>query len=770
MASFPDTGSWTVRDVVARLAAEVPAASALAELDGPEWTFGELSTQVERLITEIPVGARRVGVHAGNDVHSVARICAVWQSGASAVLLGALLPDQEVARRVNEAHCDAVLGRPGIEPRLAPGQAPAEPDEALVVFTSGTTGRPKGAVLTVDALRRSVEGIATGSGLPASGRLPRIPSRSASPLFVPMAHMAGALGIIGSWHLGKPLLIVPKFDVRVALRLIDDFGVTALKLTPAMVYDLAHFPENRDLGGVRSVTVGTAPIPDVTRELFERRYGLPVLRNYGQTEFSGAIAFERSDDVAAGRRPPGTAGRVAPGVRVRIVSPDGIELGAGAAGEIVASGGGAMAGYIGADGRPQPSLSQGWLHTGDLGALDADGFLTVLGRAREMILCGGFNVSPAVVESALNGLPGVVDSLVAGEPHPRLGEVPVAVVVTDRPLPGLDDLRVALRAELAPYEIPRQIVPVAVLPRTDNGKPDRSGVHAAIAAVRDGSGDAAAATNPGVGHARSPRSGRPVYETGKAPRMAVSQPHARIEERNAILTVILDRDAKLNAISPQITELLWQAVRDLASRADLRAMVITARGRYFSAGMDLNGPGATSVATVGSQFRASYRAHHLLYDEFEAVEKPVVLAAQGPCLGGALEMACSCDFRFAAASARFQLPEVGLGVIAGSGGVSRLTGVVGRHWAKWIAMAGRGVDAEDARMMGLVHQVLPDEGFHEGVHSWVRELIELPAEAVGTTKIAVGLAADVDRASARDVERLANTSLMLNRSLRPPTE
>ena len=494
-----DSGSWTVRDVVARLAAQVPAASALAELDGPEWTFGELSNQVDRLITEIPAGARRVRSARGKRL---TQRCEDLRGVAIGCLGSAVrVPSCPIRRSVGGSSRRTgtpVLGRPGIEPRLAPGQAPAEPDEALVVFTSGTTGRPKGAVLTVDALRRSVEGIATGSGLPASGRLPRIPSRSASPLFVPMAHMAGGLGIIGSWHLGKPLLIVPKFDVRVALRLVDDFGVTALKLTPAMVYDLAHFPENRDLGGVRSVTVGTAPIPDVTRELFERRYGLPVLRNYGQTEFSGAIAFERPDDVAAGRRPPGTAGRVAPSVRVRIVSPDGIELGPGEAGEIVASGGGAMAGYIGANGRPQPSPSQGWLHTGDLGALDADGFLTVLGRVREMILCGGFNVYPAVVESALNGLPGVVDSLVAGEPHPRLGEVPVAVVITDRPLPGVDDLRVALRAELAPYEIPRQIVPVAVLPRTDNGKPDRSGVHAAIAAVHDGSGGDAAGTNPGV--------------------------------------------------------------------------------------------------------------------------------------------------------------------------------------------------------------------------------------------------------------------------------
>jgi long-chain acyl-CoA synthetase len=291
-----------------------------------------------------------------------------------------------------------------------------------------------------------------------------------------MAHMAGALGVLAAWYTGKPVLMVPKFDVQVALRLVDEFGITVLKLTPAMVYDFAHLPESRSLDGVRSVTVGTAGIPDTTREAFEERYGIPVLRNYGQTEFSGAIAFERMDDVRAGRRPPGTVGRVAPGVEVRIVDPEGHDLPVGEPGEIVARGGGSMTGYLGADGRPVSPGPQGWLHTGDLGALDGDGFLSVLGRVREMILCGGFNVYPAVVEAALNRLPGIVDSAVAGAPDERLGEVPVAVVVAEGTPPSVEEVRTALREELAPYEIPRRIVFDRALPRTENGKIDRPGV------------------------------------------------------------------------------------------------------------------------------------------------------------------------------------------------------------------------------------------------------------------------------------------------------
>lgn len=237
--------------------------------------------------------------------------------------------------------------------------------------------------------------------------------------------------------------------------------------------------------------------------------------------------------------------------------------------------------------------------------------------------------------------------------------------------------------------------------------------------------------------------------------------HARTEEADGILTVVLDREAALNAISPQMTDILWDAVRALAARPELRALVITAVGRYFSSGIDLRAPTPATTSTGGAEFRAAYRRHHLLYDEFEAVEKPVVLAAQGPCLGAGLEMACSCDFRFAAEGTRFQLPEVGLGVIPGSGGTSRLTGLVGPHWAKWIAMAGRSVDADQALAIGLVHEVLPAESFHAAVHERVREIVALPAEAMGAAKLAVDLAAQVDRGTARHIERLANTHLVL---------
>jgi len=241
-----------------------------------------------------------------------------------------------------------------------------------------------------------------------------------------------------------------------------------------------------------------------------------------------------------------------------------------------------------------------------------------------------------------------------------------------------------------------------------------------------------------------------------------SSPHARVTEADGVMTVTFDRQDKLNAISPQMTALLWDAIRALGDRDDLRVLVITGLGRYFTAGIDLNHPAADrrgGKLPSDVAYRRTYRRHHLLYDELEAVEKPVILAAQGGCLGAGVEMAASCDFRFAARSAFFQLPEVGLGVIAGSGGTSRLTRIVGPHWGKWMAMAGERVSADQALAIGFVHQVFPDETFSAGVERFARKVAAMPSEAVGAAKLVVDMAADVDRTTQRHVDRLANTSL-----------
>lgn len=251
-------------------------------------------------------------------------------------------------------------------------------------------------------------------------------------------------------------------------------------------------------------------------------------------------------------------------------------------------------------------------------------------------------------------------------------------------------------------------------------------------------------------------------------------PHATIALGDGIITVTIDRQEKHNAISRQVTETLWEAARALADRDDLRVMLITAVGRYFTAGIDLAASQETfdvsGRAAPDIAYRRSYREHHLLYDEFESIEKPIVLVAQGRCLGAGVEMAASCDFRLASTEASFALPEVQLGVIAGSGGTSRITRLVGPHWGKWLAMAGQEVDAERALMMGLVHEVFPPEALLSGATDFARRLIEIPTECLGLAKLAVDLSADVDRTSQRHIERIANTNLVSSEEFRRRTE
>jgi enoyl-CoA hydratase/carnithine racemase len=149
-----------------------------------------------------------------------------------------------------------------------------------------------------------------------------------------------------------------------------------------------------------------------------------------------------------------------------------------------------------------------------------------------------------------------------------------------------------------------------------------------------------------------------------------------------------------------------------------------------------------------------------LYDELEAIEKPVILAAQGICLGAGFEMALSCDFRFCSTRAHWELPEVKIGLIPGSNGTTRLTRIVGPHWAKYLAMAARRISAQKALAIGLVHDVFEESDLLEEVYSFCRELIKIPPITLGVAKLAVDLAADVqDRNVQRNLDRLANTTL-----------
>lgn len=238
-----------------------------------------------------------------------------------------------------------------------------------------------------------------------------------------------------------------------------------------------------------------------------------------------------------------------------------------------------------------------------------------------------------------------------------------------------------------------------------------------------------------------------------------------IAEIDDILHVTFNRPEKYNAISLDMWEGLHAATAMLRDRNDIRAMLVTANGKYFSAGIDLNSPLAPDPAlTSPSDFRRWYRqgvgSLHRLGDEWEAIEKPITIAFQGPCLGGALELALCADFRLATPAARFGLPEIALGGIPGSGGTSRLVRLAGPHWARWMILANRQVEADQALMIGLLHEILPNDGFEAATLDFCRSLTMLPREAFATGKLAIELCAGLSRAEARNVERMAVSALV----------
>jgi enoyl-CoA hydratase len=245
-------------------------------------------------------------------------------------------------------------------------------------------------------------------------------------------------------------------------------------------------------------------------------------------------------------------------------------------------------------------------------------------------------------------------------------------------------------------------------------------------------------------------------------------PHLLTEEAGPIFIATLNRPEKLNALSGPMMKLFEAAVHHFRDTPALKVMLIRATGRYFSAGADMlsGDPEGSARARTASGIRETHRRklHGMqrIYDEMESIEKPFVVANHAPCVGGGLEMSLSCDFRLAAKSARYSFPEGKFGVLPASNGVSRLARIVGTHWARYLIMANMPVDADKALLMGLVHEVWPDETFDEQVMRFCRHVAEQNGEQMGAAKIAIELARDLGLAQARNVERMANSALMLN--------
>lgn len=244
--------------------------------------------------------------------------------------------------------------------------------------------------------------------------------------------------------------------------------------------------------------------------------------------------------------------------------------------------------------------------------------------------------------------------------------------------------------------------------------------------------------------------------------MSVSYRHLLIEQDGGVLTVTLNRPEKLNAWNREMIAELHDLAERLATWDGLRVLVITGSGRAFSAGEDVGGMKALAEAPTRT-FRDLARAVHRFFDSLEEVEVPVIAAINGVAAGGGLELALSCDLRIASDRARLGLPENNIALIPASGGISRLVKLVGLAKAKEIVLLGRMMEADEALRLGLVHRVVPHDRFAEEVRALAQELAAKAPLALGMAKLVLNRAADASWDVGRELERLAQSTLLPTR-------
>ncbi|WP_040167338.1 class I adenylate-forming enzyme family protein [Microbacterium gorillae] len=470
---------------------------------GLRWADRPHLVQGERVVTfadlHAAVGAdaarlQAVGVAPGDRVlllgwngpEWIVHYWAITACGAVPVLANAWWSETELAHAVATLAPAAVvvdprLDRPALagithaawdlaEAEGAPAHAVAHGDEdapAVVIFTSGTEGHPKAVELTHRALLAGLQML-----LHITKRMPHQVQDTDGEAALhtgPMFHIGGVQTLLRSVIVGDTLVMpAGRFDPAEALRLIEAWGIRRWSAVPTMVTRVIEHPDarTRDLSTLRALTMGGAPVgPEL---LARTRAGLPgitprIATGYGLTENGGqAVAASGADTTSR----PGATGRALPCVELAIAPRESGD------GEILVRSPTQMRGYLGTD-AVSPIDSAGWLHTGDLGRIDEDGYLWITGRSKDMIIRGGENIAPAAIEEALAAMPGVREAVVFGIPHAELGEEVVAVVVAAG---EVDETALAagVRSAIASFAVPsRWVVLDEPLPTNHAGKIDK---------------------------------------------------------------------------------------------------------------------------------------------------------------------------------------------------------------------------------------------------------------------------------------------------------
>jgi long-chain acyl-CoA synthetase len=478
--------------------ASLPDRRADLDPNGPAVSDGTRSLTNAGLLERVRTARRHLhelGVGTGdvvalklrNRVEFVVLLFALWRLGATVTPVNPSLTDAEVTLQLQASGArllvveDGDSGQAGVA-TLAVGDLYAkgpgwdgpplvDPSAlALLIFTSGTTGVPKGVMLDHANLDAMAE----------MGRQAlHIGPTDRCLLILPLFHVNGiVVSVLMPLLAGASVVVAEKFDVHTFFGIVEQHRPTFFSAVPTIYNMLAALPDDvtPDTSSLRFSICGAAPAAAELLGGFETRFGFPLIEGYGLSEATCASTI----NPVGGERRAGTAGIAFPGQQIRIVDELGVDLATGVDGEVLIAGPNVMRGYLGRPDETARVVINGWVHTGDIGHLDADGYLTLVGRSKDMIIRGGENIYPKEIEEVLASDPAVLEAAVIGVPDDKWGETVAAYV---QPRPGhtidLEALHNICARKLAGYKRPTAITVMDAIPKNAVGKTDKAPLRAA---------------------------------------------------------------------------------------------------------------------------------------------------------------------------------------------------------------------------------------------------------------------------------------------------
>jgi long-chain acyl-CoA synthetase len=477
-------------------AAQAPDAPAIAD-DNTALNNAQFADAVQRTsaaLSERGIGAGDVvAIKLPNRTEFVVAMFAAWRLGAAVTPISPTLAPAEAAYQIEDAAAKVVIVDAPLEidapvdvlsvDDLTAGRTPvvvepaAHRDDALalLIYTSGTTGRPKGVMLDHANLNAMCHTTIDWFKMTGDDH---------SLLILPLFHVNGIVaGTLSPLIAGGHATIAGRFSPKTFFGQLEQSRATYFSAVPTIYTMLSNLPAKvrPDTSSVRFAVCGAAPASVELLTKFETRYGIPLIEGYGLSEGTCASTVNPLDR----ERKAGTVGLPLPGQRIRIVGPDDVDVPRGETGEVLIAGANVMRGYLNRSEETAKTLVDGWLHTGDVGRLDEDGYLVLVDRAKDMIIRGGENIYPKEIETVVYQLSEVAEAAVVGRAHQVYGEEPVLFVsLNSGTTISVDRIHDHIRESLSKFKHPAEITILDDLPKNPVGKIDKPTLRKSIAENR----------------------------------------------------------------------------------------------------------------------------------------------------------------------------------------------------------------------------------------------------------------------------------------------